>query len=160
MGKNNYISNDDLLSEIIKYKESKIFSEDLGKMLLSIANNLSTKGNFVGYTWRQDMCSDALLTCIKYLNNFDPTKSTNAFAYITQICSNSFKLHIKDQNKHSKIKDICYNSMNSFKEEITYIQKSLDYEKLLEFYPYENVEDILKHYDVEDENVETLSAGI
>ncbi len=138
MGKN-YVSNSDLLSEIIKYKETKIFSERLGQMLLDIANNYSTKGNFVGYTWREDMCSDAMMTCIKYLDNFNPEKSTNAFAYVTQICCNSFKLYIKKQHEHSKIKDICYKLNDILKNEETYIQKSLDYEKLLEYYPYEDV---------------------
>jgi hypothetical protein len=138
----NYISNDDLLKEIIKYKESKVISEELGRMLLAIATNYSTKGNFVGYTWRADMCGDALLTCIKYLNNFDPKKSTNAFGYITQICKNSFKLYIKEQHKHSKIKDMCYNSKDLFKDD-TYTQKSVDYEKVLEYYDVTaNVEEV------------------
>jgi len=103
-----YVKNKDLIVEVIKFKEDGVASEELGQMLIAIATKLSTKGNFSNYTWRQDMISEAVLTCIKYLKNFNPEKSQNPFAYITQICKNSFKAYIKGQNKHSVIKDSCY----------------------------------------------------
>jgi len=129
----NYINNEDLLTEVIKFKENGVVSEELGKMLLVLANNYSFKGNFVGYTWREDMVGEAVLTCIKYLKNFNPEKSRNAFAYITQICKNSYKLYIKEQNTHSYIKDVCYNAVDNFRSsnEITYTSRSLDYEGML-----------------------------
>jgi DNA-directed RNA polymerase specialized sigma subunit len=131
----NYINNADLLAEVILFKSTGVMSENLGKMLLALANNYSSKGNFVGYTWRNDMVSEAVLTCVKYLKNFNPDRSSNVFSYVTQICKNSFKLYIKDQNKHSKIKDICYNTAEDFKRdnEVVYIQKSLNYEDLLNY---------------------------
>ena len=103
-----YIKNGDLLTELVIFKQKGVASEELGQMLLSIARNFSSRGNFSGYTWRTDMVSEAVLTCLKYLKNFDPQKSSNAFSYITQICNNSFKAYIKTQNKHSKIKDYLY----------------------------------------------------
>ena len=102
-----YVKNKDLIVEVIKFKEDGVASEELGQMLLAIATKLSTKGNFAGYTWRQDMISEAVLTCIKYLRNFKPEKSQNPFAYVTQICKNSFKAYIKKQKTHSLIKDTC-----------------------------------------------------
>ncbi|HRR48401.1 MAG TPA: sigma factor [Bacteroidales bacterium] len=105
---NYYIKNSDLLAEIVVYKTKGRASEELGKMLLTIAENFSSKGSFAGYTWKKDMISEAVLTCLKYLKNFDEDKSQNAFAYITQICKNAFLTYIKEQNKHSDIKDICY----------------------------------------------------
>jgi len=115
-----YIRNSDLLPEIVKYKENGCASESLGKMLMTIASNFSSKGSFSGYTWREDMVSDAVLTCLKYLKNFDEKKSQNAFGYITQICKNAFLTYIKDQNKHSVIKDICY------KEAVQHIREQAD----------------------------------
>jgi len=103
-----YVKNSDLLAEIVEFKRTGKASEELGKMLMTIAENFSSKGSFAGYTWKKDMQSEAVLTCLKYVKNFDETRSTNAFAYITQICKNSFLTYIKDQNKHSDIKDICY----------------------------------------------------
>jgi len=103
-----YVKNSDLLAEIVQFKIDGRASENLGRMIMMIAENLSSKGSFSGYTWKKDMVSEAVLTCLKYIKNFDETKSSNAFAYITQICKNSFLTYIKDQNKHSDIKDACY----------------------------------------------------
>ena len=138
-----YITNKDLLVEIRKYKEtcrwdkdgkyihgSGIVHEELAVMIITIAKNFSTKPNFSGYTWKDDMIADAVFTCIKYIHNFrvDEEKA-NPFAYITTICYNSFVNFIKKQKKHSKIKDICYN--NSYKITIEeYFDKGINYEVL------------------------------
>lgn len=130
-GNNFYVKNGDLISEIIEFKKLGKASEVLGKMLLTIAKNFSSKGNFSGYTWRNDMVSEAVLTCIKYLKNFDPERSNNAFAYITQICNNSFKAYIKTQNKHSKIKDICFQmTENGVFDHSGFTVIGIDYESL------------------------------
>lgn len=106
--KNIYLKNSDLVQEIIDYKKKGTASETLGKYLLLIANNLSSKGSFNGYTWKMDMVSEAVLTCVKYLRNYNPNKSPNAFAYVTQICRHSFIAYIKNEKTHSEIKDKCY----------------------------------------------------
>jgi len=42
----------------------------------------------------------------KYAKNFDITNPRcNAFAYVSQICSNGFIQYIKEERKHSTIKD-------------------------------------------------------
>jgi DNA-directed RNA polymerase specialized sigma24 family protein len=107
-----YIQNHDLYNEIVKFKENGVASETLGEYLLLIANNLSSKGRFNGYTWRNDMVSEAVLTCIKYLRGYD-TERTNAFAYVTQICKNAMFAYIKTEHKHSVIKDKCYKLSDS-----------------------------------------------
>lgn len=111
MKKNNYLSNKDLLPEIMKYKETGVPSEKFGEMLLKIATNLSNKPNFIKYTWRDDMISSAVLTCLKYSKNFDPDKQErpNPFAYITTICYNAFQAYLNNQKKHKQIKHECYN---------------------------------------------------
>lgn len=110
-----YINNEDLLNEILDFKKNGKMSEELGKMILSIAKNYSTLGNFAGYTWTDDMIGEAVLTCVKYLSNFAPKKykTPNPFAYITTICKNSFITYIKNQNKHSKIKDDLYHNYSN-----------------------------------------------
>jgi len=109
--KKNYVNNKDLLSEIKIYKDSGVMSEKLGEMILEIANNFSSRGSFAGYTWRDDLVADGVLTCVKYLKNFDHTKSSNPFSYITQICYHAFLNYIKTQNKHSEIKASLYDRM-------------------------------------------------
>ena len=134
MRSNYYVKNADLLEEVIRYKETDIISEELGEMLLMIARNYASKGSYSGYTWVSDMVSEAVLTCIKYMKNFKPEKSTNAFAYVTQICKNSFKAFIKDQNKHSDIKDLCYKSYTKFMESRSqrYSLSGINYETILD----------------------------
>ena len=83
-------------------------SETLGAMILRISKGLASKGNYSGYTWVEDMIAEGNLTVCKYLHNFDPEKSNNPFAYITQICNHSFKNYIKNQKKHSIIKNAMF----------------------------------------------------
>ncbi len=109
-----YINNDELIEQIDYLKKSGIFSEKLGELILNIAKNYANKGNFSGYTWVDDMIGDAVLTCVKYIKNFNLDKSDNAFAYVTTICQRSFMNYINKQKKHSEIKDILYNNQHLF----------------------------------------------
>lgn len=124
-----YVRNKDLIPEIIKFNECGVISEELGRMLLLIAKNLSNKGNFINYTWKDDMIQEAVLTCCKYLKNFDLKKSNNPFAYITTICSHSFVNYINKQKKHSEIKDKCFHNREFVIEDetLTYSYKAIDY---------------------------------
>jgi hypothetical protein len=104
----NYLSNKEIVPELVKLRESGVVSEKLGGIFISIATNLSNKANFTGYTWKDEMIGEAIYTCIKYGKNFNPEKSNNGFAYITQICYNSFINYIKKQNRHSEVKQCLY----------------------------------------------------
>ena len=59
--------------------------EYIGECLLKISTRLSTKPNFINYTYRDEMISDGIENCVNYIGNFNPEKSTNPFAYFTQI---------------------------------------------------------------------------
>lgn len=126
--KPHYVKNKDLLPEIVSYRETGICSEELGTMFLLIAKNLSNKGNFINYTWKEDMIQEAVLTCVKYSKNFDTDKSKNPFAYITTICNHAFVNFINKQNRHSDIKDKCFNMKETMHETGDYLsQKAIDY---------------------------------
>lgn len=129
-GKQHYVRNADLIPEIEKYNETGVISEELGGMLLLIAKNLSNKGNFINYTWKDDMIQEAALTCCKYLKNFNLEKSKNPFAYITTICHHAFVNYINKQKKHSGIKDECFKMKELFvenDESLVHTNKSIDY---------------------------------
>lgn len=113
-----YIRNEDLIPYIYLYRETGVVSEELGGMLLKIADNFANKGSFHGYTWIEDMKQEAMFTCIRYMHNFDPMryKRPNPFAYFTSIIKNSFLNYIRKQKKHSQIKDHCYNHYHLFNE--------------------------------------------
>lgn len=110
----NYINNESLLNELRKSQESGIKTEELGKMLLLLAKRYSDRGSFVGYTWKDDMICEAVLTCLKYMHNFDVTiENPNPFAYFSRIIHNSFLNYISKQKKHSSIKDLCYKNLET-----------------------------------------------
>lgn len=129
-----YISNKDLLPEVLKFKETGEVSEELGNMLLHMGYKYATKGNFANYTWKDDMVQQSIEICLNYLKNFDPNKQKkpNPFAYITTIFKNAFINYIKKQGRHSVIKDICYRKREVLFDGPTYVNKGIDYQRLKE----------------------------
>jgi hypothetical protein len=112
----NYINNADFLAAIKLYKQSVIEAEAaglpkpqipkyLGECILKIATHLSYKPNFINYTYKDDMILDGIENCINYFDNFDPNKSSNPFAYFTQIIFYAFLRRISKEKKHSYIKN-------------------------------------------------------
>jgi hypothetical protein len=78
--------------------------EFIGECLLKIAEHLSYKPNFINYTFREEMVGDAIENAIKYLENFDPEKSNNPFAYFTQLMGYAFLRRIAKEEEHSYIR--------------------------------------------------------
>jgi DNA-directed RNA polymerase specialized sigma24 family protein len=50
------------------------------------------------------MISDGIIDCISAVNNFNPDKTTNPFAYFTQIAWNAFIRRIHKEKKQTYIK--------------------------------------------------------
>jgi hypothetical protein len=114
----NYINNKDLYSHMIEYKNKLTIDKDtkipnyIGQAIILICNNLSKKINFVGYSYKTDMISDAICDCVAAVNNFNPDKTQNPFAYFTQIAWNAFIRRIDKEKKQNAIKHKNYlNSM-------------------------------------------------
>lgn len=76
----------------------------IGECFYKIAKKYSTRPNFSGYTYKEDMISEAVLICLKYAHNFDAEKSDNAFSYFTQYCHNAFIQYISKENRFSDFK--------------------------------------------------------
>lgn len=127
-----YVNNKDMLEEFKQYKNTGTISENLGKMFIDIASNMSNRWNFIGYTWKQDMINEAVLTCVKYSKNFNPEKSNNPYGYVSRICYNAFKEYIKKQKRHGNIKETLYNNKDMVNNDLFYSYKSIDYTSLLD----------------------------
>lgn len=113
--KSHYINNADFCAALIKYKESVSEAKKQGKekpaipnyigeCFLKIAEGLSHKPNFINYPFRDEMVSDGIENCLMYFENFDPTKSSNAFAYFTQIIYYAFLRRIQKEKKQLYIR--------------------------------------------------------
>ena len=77
----------------------------IGECFLKIANHLSYKPNFVNYMFKDDMICDGIENCVRYINNFNPEKSKNPFAYFTQIIYYAFLRRISQEKKQLEIKN-------------------------------------------------------
>lgn len=118
-----YVDNKHLYQVIIEHKKNikeaeangqpkPIIPNYVGQCILLIAKRLSLKPNFVNYSYREEMISDGIENCISYFDNFDPEKSTNPFAYFTQIIYFAFLRRIQREKKQLYIKHKSYeNSM-------------------------------------------------
>tara|TARA_B100002019_G_scaffold181713_1_gene156862 strand:- start:382 stop:861 length:480 start_codon:yes stop_codon:yes gene_type:complete len=110
-----YVNNKELLEAMTAYKERVIYAKEHGKpkprvsnyvgdCFLKIATHLSYKPNFVNYPFREDMICDGIENCLQYIDNFDPEKSSNPFAYFTQIIYYAFLRRIQKEKKQLEIK--------------------------------------------------------
>ena len=52
--------------------------------------------------FKDDMIGDGIENCITYVDNFDPSKSTNPFAYFTQIVYFAFLRRIQKREEASR----------------------------------------------------------
>ena len=114
--KQHYVNNAYFLAAIVKYKEKVKIAEELGLPIprvnnyiggcfLKIATHLSYRPNFINYMYKDDMVCDGIENCIQYIDNFDPTKSRNPFAYFTQIVYYAFLRRIAKEKRQMDIKD-------------------------------------------------------
>ena len=110
-----YVDNEKFLKELIAHKqkvehaklnnlEKPIVSNYLGECFLKIATHLSYKANFINYTYRDDMISDGIENCLIAAEKFDPSKSSNPFAYYTQIIYFAFVRRIQKEKKQQDTK--------------------------------------------------------
>ena len=113
--KEHYVNNKEFLEAMKAYRKgvNKAIREKkdkppvtnyIGSCFLKIANHLSYRPNFINYTFRDDMISDGIENCLQYLDNFNPAKSNNPFAYFTQIIYYAFIRRIQKEKKQTTIK--------------------------------------------------------
>lgn len=163
--KNQYINNTDFLNALIEHKKMVANAESneiphpkipdyIGECFLKIANNLAKRPNFCMYSYRDEMISDGIENCIMYYDNFDPNKSTNPFAYFTQICWYAFVRRIAKEKKQQYIK---YKATESF--------GTLDEEEILELGDgnvnqlqiYDNLYEFIEKYESANKEKKTSS---
>jgi DNA-directed RNA polymerase specialized sigma24 family protein len=113
--KPHYVDNKKFLIAMTEYRALRIKAEEegkkrpqvtnyIGECYLKIANHLSYRPNFINYTYRDDMISDGIENCLQYMDNFDPAKSKNPFAYFTQIIYYAFIRRIQKEKKQQEVK--------------------------------------------------------
>lgn len=115
MAKKNYINNAEFYAAMVSYKQDVRDAEEsgdkppkipdyIGECIYQIANRLAYKPNFINYSYRDEMIGDGLENAILAINNFDPSKSTNPFAYFTQIIYYAYLRRIQKEKKQLYVK--------------------------------------------------------
>ena len=111
-----YVNNKEFLEALIVFKakcaaakeageQRPQISNYIGECFLKIATHLSYKPNFVNYMFREDMICDGIENCVQYIENFNPEKSKNPFAYFTQIIYYAFLRRIQKEKRQLEIKN-------------------------------------------------------
>jgi len=93
-----YLKNKDFLRELMISKERGELTANAVVMIMKISTKASEKLKYKREDDRKDCIATGIQKCLMYWKNFNPEKSTNAFAYFTQIIKNGFtesfnKLH-------------------------------------------------------------------
>ena len=120
--KQHYVDNEKFLVVMADYREKYLQAKDdeeelpiipdyAGECFLKIAERLSHRPNFINYAFREEMVSDGIENCVMYAGNFNPEKSTNPFAYFTQIIYFAFLRRIEKEKKQLYIK---YKTMEEY----------------------------------------------
>ena len=113
--KPHYVNNKEFSLAVVEYVKTVEEAEKKGKEIpnvtnyiaecfLKIATHLARKPNFVNYTFKEEMISDGIENCLQYIDNFNPEKSNNPFAYFTQIIYYAFLRRIQKEKKHLFVK--------------------------------------------------------
>jgi hypothetical protein len=150
-----YINNADFCRALSEYKASVKDAKEndrekpaipnyIGECFIKIAEGLSHKPNFINYPFRDEMISDGIENCIMYFENFDEKKSSNAFAYFTQIIYYAFLRRIQKEKKQLYVK---YKSTEQFG--ILDENEMLGFEEVTgrQFEMYDNISEFIETFE-------------
>jgi hypothetical protein len=83
-----YLTNKELLDEIIKSKEKDELTEKAFNMLMLLAERVVSRLPYVNDFLREEALAGAKLDILLYWKGFDINKGGNAFSYYTSIVKN------------------------------------------------------------------------
>ena len=158
MAHEHYVNNTELLKAIIEHRKSlkrakkedgdaPMVSDYIGTCFLKIADHLSRKPNFMSYTFREDMISDAVENCVQYVNNFNPEKSKNPFAYFTQIIYFAFLRRISKEKKQLYVKYKATEQLGLLQDVGMHDLEELGQDRGRHFQVYENISEFIQTFE-------------
>jgi DNA-directed RNA polymerase specialized sigma subunit len=101
-----YVKNKELKRALIESKEKGALTNETIQMFLLIVNGMSKTHSYRDTVDKEDCTASGIEDLIKYWNRYDPAKSENAFAFISQIAHNGMKKGWKKIHPPKAIKTI------------------------------------------------------
>ena len=80
-------------------------TNELARMYMKLCERYGTRSNWRGYTYNDEMQSQALMQLSQIGLQFDESKSENPFAYYTAAITNSFTRILNIEKKNQNIRD-------------------------------------------------------
>jgi hypothetical protein len=120
-------------------------TEKLAKMFMMLCHRYSMRSNWRGYTYVDEMRSQALLQLSQIALQFDESKSQNPFAYYTAAVNNSFTRVLNMEKRNQNMRDDLLEQagqMPSYTRQVEH-ELSLAQER-------ERMYNMKRDYDVED----------
>lgn len=105
-GKTVYLTNKEMLAELKRCKKKGQMSDILARMLQLLCSRYAKKGNFINYSYNEDMQGYAMMMLVRTWNSFDPDKSSNPFAFFTQCIKNSFIQYLNHEKRQRDVRDL------------------------------------------------------
>jgi hypothetical protein len=115
-----YVDNKEFAAAVVQYslevksakengQEIPVVTDYIARCFMDMAEGLSHRPNFSGYSYRDEMVMDGVMACLKAVTNFNPEASTrsglpNAFGYFTQIMFYAFLQRIGKEKKQQDVK--------------------------------------------------------
>jgi hypothetical protein len=82
-----------------------VISPNLAVAIMQLSNKLSLRGNYRGYSYREDLAADCMAHLLAVCLKVDETKGLNAFAYLTACAMNSFARGLDREKRHRDLRD-------------------------------------------------------
>ena len=100
-----YITNAALLRLLEECHATKKCSNELGAAFVLMAERFASKPNFNGYSYTDEMISQATIDCCKSWYKFDMTRK-HPFSYFTTVIYHAFVSVIRDEKKQQRVKSL------------------------------------------------------
>lgn len=106
----NYVDKKALYTAIVKYKTLQQdaitdgkppprMPDSIGRIIIDMSERMAMRKNFSGYSFKEDMISDAIADCVSAIEVFDPDRSDNPFGYLAITIYYAFIRRIQKEKK-------------------------------------------------------------
>lgn len=110
-----YFPKNDMMECIHKHRERCRIADEKGVRrpnipdyagikLQEMCEQIASRGNFSGYSFKREMIQDALLDCIAAFEKFNPERSQNPFGYFSRVAWVAMLRRIYDEKKENYVK--------------------------------------------------------